>query len=75
MYEILTEVLLKIQDFWDITRCLLVGRFGRWVITSSLLPLLELRDPEQEDTTFLEISVTIYKSTRVTFRKRLIFKY
>ena len=49
-YEILAEVLLKIQDFWDITRCLLVGRFGRWVMTSSLVSLLGLHDPKRQDT-------------------------
>jgi hypothetical protein len=38
---------VKIRVFWDATRCLLVGKFGRWLITA-WLSLLELHGPERE---------------------------
>jgi len=59
-----SQTLLKIQVFWDVTRCLLVGRFGRWVITSFWLSLLDSMTPNGKVLQFLETSVTICKSTR-----------
>jgi hypothetical protein len=59
-FEVLVAVLLKIQVFWDVTRCLIKLLCVHLRVKQSLLPM---SDPDDEDTTVLR-NVDDYQSTR-----------